>query len=138
MILLQREGVCLRYYSGRNFKSFVSKQATKIAVPKLLACQLMTALVQLRSCWVCSPACPVLSNPRAVLPPGLGQVSRAGERPGAVPSPATHSLLVLVLPLLPASVLIPSAGTTMLTKGQLGCFGAAPLGIVGIGDAERK
>lgn len=43
-------------------KALSCKQATKIDVPNHLpvhpVCQLVTMLLQLKSCWVCDPTCP--------------------------------------------------------------------------------
>lgn len=107
MILLQNERVCPTYYSGKHFKSFVYKQTTKIAVPKLLAWQLVTTLVQLRCSWVCSPACLVLTNPLGCAAsrqgwPGPGEPGRRAA--GSSAKLCHRFLLVLVLLLLPASV----------------------------------
>lgn len=128
--------------SGRNVKSFVYKPTTKIAVPKLLACQLVTTVVQLRCCWVCSPACLVLTDPLGCAAsrqgwPGPGE---QGEQLGAVPSSASHSLLVLVLPLLPAPAPHPFCRDRDAHKGGAGVdvLGLLPLALERICELELE
>lgn len=134
MIILQYESVCSTYNSGKHFKSFVYKQTTKIAVPKLLACQLVTTLMQLICCWVCSPACLVLADPLGCAASGQGrpEPGEPGRRAAGSGAKLCHRfLLVLVLSLLPASVPHPFCRDGDAHRGGAGMFWGCSLGNLG-------